>query len=168
MTLQKRFYEIVRRNKLLALTLSLVLMSCYSSRVTSGDTKPAKILSFTFNRFQIKDTLRFAECTLRNNTDSVFWILAYDTTQTQGKTYIRPIFSLQEKKNGKWKLSDLGFSGIGIERFSLSKGEEFFFETPDFDSTAEAIRIGIEMRMRTSEDKLRTVREIWTDEITLH
>lgn len=146
----------------------IIFITGFISNVFSaGDTKPDKTLSFTFNKFIQKDTLKFAQCTLRNNTDTMFWILAYDTTHIAGKIFIRPIFSVQEKKNGIWKLSDLGFSGMGIERFSFSPGEEFFFETPDFDSTAEAIRIGIEMRIRSGEDKLRTVREIWTDEIKL-
>ena len=137
------------------------------SKASFADTKPDKTLTFTFKKFHQKDTLRFAECTFRNNTDTVFWILAYDTTHRGQKVFIRPIFSIQEKKNGTWKLSDLGFSGMGIDRFSLSPGEEFQFETPDFDPKAEAIKIGIEIRIRSNEDKLRTIREIWTDEIKL-
>lgn len=129
--------------------------------------KPDKTLSFTFNKFYLKDTLKYVECTLSNTTDTVFWILTYDTSHVQSKTYIRPIFSLQEKKKGKWDDSGLGFSGIGIDRFGFKPGDTLFFETPDFDSTAEAIRIGIDMRIRTREDKLRSVREIWTDEIKL-
>ncbi|MFI5263128.1 MAG: hypothetical protein ACHQM6_01285 [Candidatus Kapaibacterium sp.] len=111
--------------------------------------------------------MKFVECTLRNGTDTLFWVLAYDTTQTGGKTFIRPIFSVQEKKHGEWKDNGLGFSGIGIERFSLGSGKELEFETPDFDPASEAIRIGIEMRIRSREDKLRSIRVIWTDEIKL-
>lgn len=130
--------------------------------------RPDKNLSFTFNRFYFKDTIKFVECTLANNTDSTFWILGYDTIQFPGKTYIHAIYSMQFKKDGKWKDSDLGFSGMGIDRFCLKPGENFLFETPDFNSTAEAIRIGIDMRMRTNDDKLRILREIRTEEIKLN
>ena len=139
-----------------------------SSLVFGQETKTDKSLTFTFNKFQQKDTLKFAECTLRNNTDTLFWVLGYDTTHTGTDIFIRPVFSVQEKKNGVWNLTDLGFSGIGIDRFSLGPGEEYRFETPDFDTTSEAIRIGIEMRIRSREDKLRSIRTIWTDEIKLH
>ena len=72
---------------------------------------------------------------------------------------------MKMKNDGKWKDSDLGFSGIGIERFSLEPGEKLFFETSDFPSTAEAITFGIDMRIRSVDGKLRILREIRTDEI---
>ena len=136
-------------------------------QIFADETKPDKTLSFTFNRFYLKDSIKFVECTLSNNTDTTFWILGYDTLQYQKKTYIRAIYSMQIKKDGKWRDSDLGFSGMGIDRFALKPGEKLFFETPDFDSTAEAFTIGIDMRIRSGDDKLRIVREIRTDEIKL-
>jgi len=167
MKLLNQLIKTTKWNEVLVIFLFLLLIGGNLSAVSPSDTKPDKTLSFTFNRFYFKDTIRCVECRLSNNTDSVFWILAYDTSLYQGKTYIHALYSLQEKKSGKWKDGDLGFSGVGIERFSLAPGKEFFFETPDFDSTAEAIKIGIEMRRRTSNDKLRTVRTIWTDEINI-
>src|SRR5579872_3567076 len=145
----------------------LFFVCIHAISVSANDQKPDKSLSFTFNGFYRKDTLKYAECMLRNNTDSVFWILGYDTLHSGGKTYIRTIYSMQAKKNGKWRDVDLGFSGIGIDRFILSPGDEYFFETPDFDSTAEAIKLGIDIRTRSGDDRLRTIREIWTDEIKL-
>lgn len=148
--------------------LLCIVSVCKSSiQIPEKALSPDKTLSFAFNRFYFKDTIKFVECTLINNTDSTFWILAYDTVKSQEKTYIHAIFSLQEKKNGKWKDSDLGFSGNGIERFSLKPGEKLLFETRDFDPTAEAIIIGIDVRMRTSDNRLRILREIRTDEIKL-
>ena len=138
-----------------------------SKQIFANDTKPDKTLSFTFNRFYMKDTTKFVECVLSNTTDTTFWILGYDTLQTAGKTHIRAIYSMQFKKNGKWKDSDLGFSGTGLDRFSLKPGDKMYFETPDYDPTAEAITIGIDMRIRSGDDKLRIVREIRTDEIKL-
>jgi hypothetical protein len=127
-----------------------------------------KSLTFTFNRFYMKDTLKFVECTLSNNTDSTFWILAYDTTHVHGKIFIRPIFSLEEKKKGKWDDSGLGFSGIGIDRFIFKPGDKYYFETPDFDRNAEAIKIGIDLRIRSSDNTLRIARQLWSDEIRLN
>ncbi len=152
---------------LLSCLLCIVSVSKSSIQAPIKTVKADKDLSFTFNRFYIKDTVKFVECTLSNETDSTFWILAYDTVTLKEKKYIHAIFSLQERKNGKWKDSDLGFSGNGIERFSLMPGEKLLFETRDFDSTAEAITIGIDMRLRTSDNRLRILREIRTNEITL-
>jgi len=135
-------------------------------QVSAKNSNPDKTLSFTFNRFYFKDTIKYVECALTNNTDSTFWILAFDTTRRQGNIYMHPIYSMQVKKNGKWKDSDLGFSGNGLQIYTFSPGQKIFFETPDFDSTAEAIKIGMEIRLH--EDNLRASREIWTEEIAVH
>jgi len=150
------------------LLLFLLLAIISVSSIPAQDAKPVKSLSFVFNEFHQKDTLKFVECTLRNNTDSIFWILAYDTSHTKKGIVIRPVFMVKEKKEGKWKLTDLGFSGVGLEAFQFSPGEQIILETPDFDPASDAIRIGIEMRRPSRDEVLRPVREIWTDEIKLH
>ncbi|MEP7234810.1 MAG: hypothetical protein ABI778_05895 [Ignavibacteriota bacterium] len=151
------------RLRFLAVTLILLINSALLAQVG----KPSGAFTFTFNRFVEKDSLKFVNCTLRNTSDSIFWILAYDTTHSKSGVYIRPVFSVKEKKNGDWKITDLGFSGIGIEAFGLYPGEQYEFETPDFDTSVDAVMIGIDVRIRSGADKLRTIRELWTDEIAL-
>jgi hypothetical protein len=136
-----------------------------SLQASAIDSIPKKSLSFTFNRFFLKDTIKFVECTLANNTDSTFWILAYDTTRLQGNIYIHPTYSMQVKKNGEWKDGGLGFSGMGLQIYTFKPGQKLIFETPDFDTTSQAIKIGITIRL--NEDNLRASREIWTEEIRL-
>ena len=78
---------------------------------------------------------------------------------------IFPIFDEQIKKNGEWSDGNPGFSGLGLHPEPISPGEKLLFSTSYFDSTAEAVKFGLDIRLR--EQARRAAREIWTEEIKL-
>jgi hypothetical protein len=146
--------------------MRLLFLFFFFIQLPAENPKQEKSLSFSFNRFYTKENHKVVECTISNPTDSVFWVIAYNKSKEKEGIYIHPVYDLKEKKNGIWKAADMGFIGTGLSPYSISPGEKLLFESGDFDSTAEIMRIGIEIR--TEEHALRPAREIWTEEINLH
>jgi hypothetical protein len=128
-------------------------------------TGASKSISICFDKFFYAGAAKHLQCIITNASDSTLWIMAYGKDTVKKEIYLYPVFDIEIKKEGTWADANPGFSGLGLHLEPVKPGEKFFFETTHFDTTAEALKIGIDIRNR--EQDRRPGREIWTEEIPI-